>query len=306
MENKRRRPEDLRGKYMTVKEMGDLLGLKKTGRYWLVKKQFFQTEMIADQLRVYIPSFEKWYANQVKYRKITGEEPGLELKKRSFSVPEMAQVLDIPEYKAYEIIKENEIETEQVDFVTRIPKENFRKWYRTQDLYRTREDAAREGNIKQESISMPEMAALLGITRSKVYAILKTGPKHHLLETVMVVGRKRITRKSFEVWYGSQDTYTLLTDREQKKIADEKNKRIAAYRLNRKLRIRRNGDGNLKYLTRQEAAILAEVSAACITNWYNRGNFPVKKVGNAIRIPREEYERFLETRKERVNADRAS
>ena len=33
-------------KYMSVAEMGRLLGLKKTDRYWLVHKNFFKTEVI--------------------------------------------------------------------------------------------------------------------------------------------------------------------------------------------------------------------------------------------------------------------
>lgn len=55
--------------WMTVPEMGNLLGLKKTGRYWLVQKNYFECREIAGQMRVNIASFEKWYANQVKYQK---------------------------------------------------------------------------------------------------------------------------------------------------------------------------------------------------------------------------------------------
>ena len=72
-------------KWMSVHEMGDMLGLKKTDRYWLVHKNYFRTETLLGKLRVEIASFEKWYANQEKYHKVTGEEPGLELKKSSYS-----------------------------------------------------------------------------------------------------------------------------------------------------------------------------------------------------------------------------
>lgn len=76
-----KRQPPLEKKYMSVPEMGRLLGLKKTDRYWLVHKNFFKTEVILGKMRVELESFEKWYANQVKYHKVTGEEPGLELKK---------------------------------------------------------------------------------------------------------------------------------------------------------------------------------------------------------------------------------
>ncbi|MDQ9769189.1 hypothetical protein RFZ33_19185, partial [Acinetobacter baumannii] len=44
--------------WMTVPEMGNLLGLKKTERYWLVHKNFFECKEIAGQMRVNIESFE--------------------------------------------------------------------------------------------------------------------------------------------------------------------------------------------------------------------------------------------------------
>ena len=51
-------------KWMSVTEMGELLGLKKTDRYWLLHKNVFESREIAGKLRVNIASFEKWYANQ--------------------------------------------------------------------------------------------------------------------------------------------------------------------------------------------------------------------------------------------------
>ena len=66
--------------WMSVREMGDLLGIRKTDRYWLVHKNVFETRTICGKMWVNIESFEKWYANQVKYQKVTGEEPGVELK----------------------------------------------------------------------------------------------------------------------------------------------------------------------------------------------------------------------------------
>ncbi len=70
---------------MTVPEMGKLLGLKKTDRYWLVHKNVFESKEIAGKIRINIASFEKWYANQIKYHKVTGEESGKELK--SWPIP---------------------------------------------------------------------------------------------------------------------------------------------------------------------------------------------------------------------------
>ena len=50
---------------------------------------------IAGKIRINIASFEKWYANQIKYHKVTGEEPGKELKPWSYSVKEVADLLGV-------------------------------------------------------------------------------------------------------------------------------------------------------------------------------------------------------------------
>ena len=59
-------------KWMSVAQMGDLLGLKKTERYWLVHKHYFETKQIRGKLMVDISSFEKWYPG-VPTRKEEGQ-----------------------------------------------------------------------------------------------------------------------------------------------------------------------------------------------------------------------------------------
>ena len=85
------------------------MGLKKTGRYWLVQKNYFECREIAGQMRVNIASFEKWYANQVKYHKVNGEEPGKNLKKWSYSISEVAKMLGISETTVYDLIRRDGI-----------------------------------------------------------------------------------------------------------------------------------------------------------------------------------------------------
>ena len=64
---------------MSVREMQHLLGLGKTDSYWLLHKNFFEVILINDKMRIVISSFEKLYANQVKYHKVNGPPPGEEL-----------------------------------------------------------------------------------------------------------------------------------------------------------------------------------------------------------------------------------
>ena len=135
----KRRPTQKRT-WMTVPEMGKLLGLKKTDRYWLVHKNVFESKEIAGKIRINIASFEKWYDNQIKYHKVTGEEPGKELKSWSYSVKEVADLLDVDDYLVYELLKKSQMEAVIVDYWKRIPKESFQNWYESQSRYRTKED----------------------------------------------------------------------------------------------------------------------------------------------------------------------
>ena len=103
----------------TVQKLQEILGvsrptvynlLKKTDRYWLVHKNVFESKEIAGKMRINIASFEKWYANQIKYHKVTGEKPGKELKSWSYSVKEVADLLEVDDYLVYDLLKKNQME----------------------------------------------------------------------------------------------------------------------------------------------------------------------------------------------------
>jgi len=64
----------MRNKSMSVMEMGRMLGLKKTNSYWLIKKGWFETVMVAGKMRVMVDSFEEWYQSQTHYRKVNAVE----------------------------------------------------------------------------------------------------------------------------------------------------------------------------------------------------------------------------------------
>lgn len=80
---------------MSVPEMRQLLGIGKTDSYWLVHKQCFETILVEGKMRVVIDSFEHWYANQIKYKKVDGTPPGEELRSNSYSPPEIAEMLGL-------------------------------------------------------------------------------------------------------------------------------------------------------------------------------------------------------------------
>lgn len=99
---------------MSVREMQHLLGLGKTDSYWLLHKNFFEVILINDKMRIVISSFEKWYANQVKYHKVNGPPPGEELCKRSYSVLEVAEILKVDSDTVYTLIRQGKLKAETV------------------------------------------------------------------------------------------------------------------------------------------------------------------------------------------------
>ena len=136
----KRRPTQKRT-WMTVPEMGKLLGLKKTDRYWLVHKNVFESKEIAGKMRINIASFEKWYDSQSRYR--------------------------------------------------------------------TKEDREKDDIVEEATITMPEMARLLGLTRSQVYQILRNPKYSHFFETIVIAEKKRITKENFQKCLEGQNQFHL-------------------------------------------------------------------------------------------------
>ena len=122
----------MKKKSMSVREMRRLLGLGKTESYWLVKKNYFDTVIIAGKMRVMIESFENWYANQLHYKKIIGEAPGKNWTSITMSIQETARLLGIAEGTLYDLMKKKPFKTVKVGMYTRIYIDSFEDWYNSQ------------------------------------------------------------------------------------------------------------------------------------------------------------------------------
>ena len=185
---------------MSVPEMQRLLGLGKTDAYWLVKKQCFETAIINGKIRIIIDSFEHWYARQ-------------ELRAESYSPQELAEELGIGFSTIYDIIQRYNIKTFKVDSWLRISKRDFLDWYKTQTRYRTRADRARDAALEAQTMTMPEVAQILGIPRKAVYHILLYGPDRDKFDFVFIAGRRRVTKESFERWHADQSRFCTEIDK---------------------------------------------------------------------------------------------
>jgi len=269
-------------KTMSVPEMRKLLGLKKTEGYWLVHREFFKTEIIGGMMRVDIESFEKWYANQVKHKKVDGEEPGRELIKGSYSFQDAANLLGVNNACLYEIWKKEERKTIKVDFVKRIPKEEFENWLSEQTVYKKSDRMPTINDMEKDYIRFEETARLLNIQEETMLKLIRTGKYKALFEVRVFDNRRWISRKSFRLFLNAQNEYRI-TDNDENTSPD-----------NLIIEIK-------EYISRNEAAELAGVKASTITKWIQAEVFPCIGAGKVLRIKRTDFLDWLnESRKVRM------
>lgn len=266
---------------MSVPEMRKLLGLKKTESYWLIHIKFFRTETIGGMMRIDLESFEKWYANQVKYRKVVGEAPGKELREKSYSFKEAANILGIHDCDLYDIWKNEKLEYITVDFVRRIPVDIFEKWYADQDVYRKVTHIPTAEELENDYICLQDAADLLGISREKLAKIARSEEIGRLLDSTICNNKRWITRKSFQLFLNAQNVYYILDD------GDEQEKDTVSLEIK-------------EYISRQEAAELAGVSVSTVTKWMQSGEFQCVGAGKVLRVHRQQFLNWLNEHREGV------
>lgn len=131
----------LMSKTMKVREMGELLGLKKTESYYLIHKGYFKTYLICGKMRVDKESFEQWYDSQFHYKKIDGNPPGAKYS-HTMSVAEMVKRMGVSEDTGYYIVRNGWVKSEIINNRTQVYIDSFEAWYATQDRYE-RKDGGR-------------------------------------------------------------------------------------------------------------------------------------------------------------------
>ena len=188
---------------ISVPEMQKMLGLGKTEAYWLVKKNYFKTIVAGGRMRVLLSSFEDWYANQFSYYKVDGPLPGAALRETTLSVAEIAQLLGIAEGTAEELLAKIKLGQVVIYGKRRILKNSFETWYRSQSFYRTVSDQEADRQLYGDTVTMPEIARMLGVHRNTIYGLVKAGH----FETVKTARTTLVKRDSFERWYQGQNRY---------------------------------------------------------------------------------------------------
>lgn len=253
---------------MSVPEMRKLLGIKKTESYWLVHKNYFKTELINGTMRVDIASFEKWYANQTKHKKVTGEKPGAQLCAASYSFRDVANMLGEYDGTIYDLWNRKGLPTVTVNYRKRIPREIFDSWYENQNEYHKVDGPATIEEIKEKFILFREAAAMLKMTNEDLLTLIRKEKYKDLLEMRMFDNKRWISRRGFQDFLNLHDQY--------------------------KIRQAKNESGNVirkflsqkQYISKEEAARIAGVSKSTVAKWALKGMFPCRAAGYVMRIER--------------------
>lgn len=192
---------------MSVNEMRRMLGIGKTESYWLVKKQQFEVRNVCGTFRVMIHSFEDWYDHQTHYKKVNGDPPGSKLEK-TFSVNELAKLLNISLSSANALAVKGYFRTIREGQYQRIVKDSFEEWYASQFRYK-KANGEEPGTKYPKSISARELAEMLGIPlRNTAYELIQRGQ----FNSFIAQGQLRVEIESFEKWYSNQTKYRKVKE----------------------------------------------------------------------------------------------
>ena len=141
----------------------------------------------------------------------------MEKEKTTMSVSEMQHILGLKKTDAYWLVHKHLFDTIIVEKRMRVVIASFEKWYANQ-LKRSKVNGPPPGaELKAYSISVKEMAELLGVSKDTAYTIIKRDQ----IETFEVDYWTRIRKDIFEKWYNGQSKYRTIEDRERDKALEE-------------------------------------------------------------------------------------
>lgn len=130
----------------------------------------------------------------------------------------------------------------------RIPKEEFEKWYEQQDVYKKADKMPTISDMERDYIRFEEAAMLLDVMESEMLKLIRTSKYRNLFDIRIFNNKKWISRKSFQLFLNAQNEYRINKE-DNETVADDM---IAETK---------------QYISRQEAAELAGVTASTITKW---------------------------------------
>jgi len=167
---------------MTLAEMGEILGIRRTEQYAIIRKGLFETVTFQGKTWVVRESFEIWLRSQVRFRRYT-EGTGSCLA-GAMSVKDIAEKLGKSTATVHRIIKDNELDTVFRGNRQFVLRESFESWLEGQDRYIIRtasenipdEPAARPAKKHNPAyLTVQAAAGLAGVSTVAVFAWIRDG-----------------------------------------------------------------------------------------------------------------------------------
>ena len=134
-------------------------------------------------------------------------------KPTSMSVLEMGRSLGLGKTESYWLIKKNYFKTITVGHKMRVMVDSFEDWYANQCRYQKVDGTPPGENIKKSTLSVAELGDLLGLAEASTYELIEKG----YFEIVDTLGKRRISKSSFDEWYSNQSFYRTKDDQNKDK-----------------------------------------------------------------------------------------
>ncbi len=198
--------------------------------------------------------------------------------KTTMSVPEMQCMLGLKKTDAYWLVHKKVFDTILVEKKMRVVLASFEKWYANQLRHSKVNGPPPGAELRAYSISVKEMAELLGVSDDVAYAIIKRDK----IETFDAEHRKRIRKDVFEKWCQGQNKYRTTEDRKRDNVLENQEKQPPLM-----------VDPDKQSYGVREAAMLLRCTEQEIRRMIRAGELEAGKYGNRYLIARSEIEWWI-------------
>lgn len=240
-------------------------------------------------MRVVISSFETWYANQTHYRKVNGPPPGEELRKKSYSVKDISNLLGIGIDAVYDLIHREKIPYSVYQYGQwRVDVAVFQFWYNSQCTYRLVTDEPQNELHKAPIMKLTELGSSLGLSRDETYKLARQ--LKDKLEIIRINRQLYVTMSSYQRW---RETETRTDAQIAASVAKRSRKELPQI-LPAVSSVEQESTSipAQKFFTVPEAASVLHLSERTVYRLCSDGRIPAKRLASQWRIARTDLERL--------------
>lgn len=238
-------------------------------------------------MRVVISSFETWYANQTHYRKVNGPPPGEELRKKSYSVKDISNLLGIGIDTVYTLIHREKIPYSVYQYGQwRVDAAVFQFWYNSQCTYHLVTAEHPNELHKANLMKLTEFGRLLGLERDETYKLVRQ--LKYVLEIVSINRQLYVTMSSYQRWRETE----MRTDAQIAASVVKRSRKELPQILPAVSSVEQESTPipAQKFFTVPEAASFLHLSERTVYRLCSDGRIPAKRVASQWRIARADLE----------------